>query len=309
VSAIVRTVIDSILRRGFLWPNRWRVFLPMEEVARAQADTFPMAAPQGVLCVGVREGRDLVKKDKHLIGGKSDPYVVLGLGGSTVTFREQFVASSVDPVWEYEAAFPVEQPEGLQLTLEVFDHDAGSEDDFMGRTSLQVAEVARAGQLQAWVALEEARHGEVHLTALWRPLRQAASPGGAAVLAVFVDSCRNLELPRGGPPYARFQLRLEGRGRGPIEGQMGGFTSKPRGPAEHPVYQEGAMLLCRSIETDRLTIQVLEHKSGSVLGRAVVQPSYVAEQPGGAVHRGEWRLQDSVHPEAAVILSAKLYYI
>ena len=38
-------------------------------------------------------------------------------------------------------------------------------------------------------------------------------------------------------------------------------------------------------------VQVLEHKSGSVLGRAVLQPSYVAEQPGGAVHRGEWRLQ------------------
>ena len=32
---------------------------------------------QGVFCVGVSEGQDLVKKDKHLIGGKSDPYVVL----------------------------------------------------------------------------------------------------------------------------------------------------------------------------------------------------------------------------------------
>ena len=42
---------------------------------------------QGVFCVGVSEGQDLVKKDKHLIGGKSDPYVVLKIGESKVSFK------------------------------------------------------------------------------------------------------------------------------------------------------------------------------------------------------------------------------
>ena len=45
---------------------------------------------QGVFCVGVKEGQDLVKKDKHLIGGKSDPYVVLKVGESKVSFQVKF---------------------------------------------------------------------------------------------------------------------------------------------------------------------------------------------------------------------------
>ena len=40
-----------------------------------------------MFCVGVKEGQDLVKKDKHLIGGKSDPYVVLKIGESKVSFK------------------------------------------------------------------------------------------------------------------------------------------------------------------------------------------------------------------------------
>ena len=48
---------------------------------------------QGVFCVGVSEGQDLVKKDKHLIGGKSDPYVVLKIGESKVSFKVTLCSS------------------------------------------------------------------------------------------------------------------------------------------------------------------------------------------------------------------------
>ena len=30
ISSIVRSIIDFILRRGFVWPNRFRMFLPMK---------------------------------------------------------------------------------------------------------------------------------------------------------------------------------------------------------------------------------------------------------------------------------------
>ena len=69
--------------------------------------------------MGVREGRDLVKKDKHLINGKSDPYVVLSVGEARLSFVEQFVDSDLNPVWNYEAHFPIEEPAGLNLQLEV----------------------------------------------------------------------------------------------------------------------------------------------------------------------------------------------
>ena len=42
------------------------------------------------------EGQDLVKKDKHLIGGKSDPYVVLKIGENKISFK----VGSDEILWE-----------------------------------------------------------------------------------------------------------------------------------------------------------------------------------------------------------------
>ena len=37
----------------------------------------------------VSKGRNLVKKDKHLIGGKSDPYIILSIGEKNISFKNQ----------------------------------------------------------------------------------------------------------------------------------------------------------------------------------------------------------------------------
>ena len=150
---------------------RFQLHFPLSSVCRLQSTTFPMVAPQGVLCVGVREARHLVKKDKHLIGGKSDPYVILSIGESRVSFVDQYVDSDVNPVWNYEAHFPIEEPSGMSLCLEVFDFDNGSEDDFMGQTCLSLASVVDSGPLEDWVDLEDTKHGAVHLVAIWRPVQ------------------------------------------------------------------------------------------------------------------------------------------
>ena len=44
---------------------------------------------QGVIEVRVHRGRHLVKKDKHLIGGKSDPYLVISVGEKKVSFKDR----------------------------------------------------------------------------------------------------------------------------------------------------------------------------------------------------------------------------
>ena len=70
---MIRSVIDNIVRRGFVWPNRFSFFFPLSAVDSLHDQSFCMPTPQGVLCVEVVEGKDLVKKDKLIIGGKSDP--------------------------------------------------------------------------------------------------------------------------------------------------------------------------------------------------------------------------------------------
>ena len=84
--------------------------------------------------------------------------------------KDLYVDSDVNPLWDYEAHFPVEQPEGLSLQLEVltiviylsnfltvksqvFDFDAGSEDDFLGQFSLEISSVVENGPFEVTCSL------------------------------------------------------------------------------------------------------------------------------------------------------------
>merc|ERR1712130_739464 len=313
ISNIIRSIIDCILKRGFVWPNRFRMFLPMKEVENAKTASFPMAAPQGVFCVGVSEGQDLVKKDKHLIGGKSDPYVVLRIGESKVSFKDQYVNCDVNPVWNYEAHFPVEQPNGHSLQLQVFDFDAGSDDDFLGQTSLEISSVVENGPFKDWVTLEDTKHGLVHLVGIWGPIREKPSDEAASVISLYVDSCRQLQLGKPGTPYARCEIKMgtadslrSSKKPLPSEG-LSIFVTKPR-LGEHPVFEEGNNFVCRNIQTHALSIQVIDHKSGAALGQANIKVTFIASQPGQQFHRMDFPLEGAAGSEACVTLSAKLHH-
>ena len=55
--------------------------------------------PTGILTLTLVEGIDLVKKDKHLLGGgKSDPYAIISLGEKQVNFRANYIAKTLNPV-------------------------------------------------------------------------------------------------------------------------------------------------------------------------------------------------------------------
>lgn len=316
VSNLIRSVLDSIIKRGFVWPNRFSCYFPLESVTRLQAHAFPMSAPQGVLWVGVREGRDLVKKDKHLIGGKSDPYVVLSIGESKLSFVEQYVDSSLNPVWNYEAHFPIEEPSGLTLGLEVFDFDNGSEDDFLGRASLDVTQIVDSGPHKDWVELSDAKHGAVHLEGVWRPIigELAQAHKGPCVVSVWIDSCRNLQSGRSSPPFSKAEIKvgsLEGFKSSPKKGhptdRLSNFQTKPRGPGESPVFQEGHTFIATNLQCDHIAIQVSDHRTNCLLGRVSIKLPYLAELPQMQFNKMEWPLEGSLHPEATITISAKIY--
>jgi hypothetical protein len=43
------SVLDNIIRRGFVWPNRFNFYLPIEAVQNLRDQTFAMPSPQGVV--------------------------------------------------------------------------------------------------------------------------------------------------------------------------------------------------------------------------------------------------------------------
>ena len=108
-----------------------------------------------------------MKKD---LGGKSDPYVNVAIGQNIQSFKDKYVANTVNPEWNYQAGFAVEEPSGHSLSLEVYDYDAGSEDDFMGQVEVSVKSLVESGSWQQWLTLEEAKHGEVLLASQWCPV-------------------------------------------------------------------------------------------------------------------------------------------
>jgi len=302
ISNMIRSVLDNIIRKGFVWPNRFSFFLPLDSVTKFQKQCLP--SPQGVLTIVVREGRDLVKKDKHLMGGKSDPYVVLNIGEKKVSFVDQYVDSDVNPVWNYVAEFPIEESAGLALNLEVFDFDAGSEDDFMGRSSINIENIVETGSYEQWLTLDDAKHGSVLVKGVWSQISSSgvSISSTRCVASVYIDSCTNLCTGKSSMPYAKCEIKVGSQ-------QKKAFSTKPRGPSENPVYQEGHYFLSHTPANDSINIQVVDHRTGALLGKVCIKLTYLMQLPDNHFSNMEWRLDGVLagQTDATVTLSAKLY--
>merc|ERR1719199_1657192 len=86
-------------------------------------------------------------------GGTSDPFVILKCAGQTK--QTAVVPKSLAPTWGGAAAsYAFDVYEGAVLVLDVYDHDALSANDFMGRMTLPLAELeAGAAAMTRWFDL------------------------------------------------------------------------------------------------------------------------------------------------------------
>lgn len=96
------------------------------------------------LVVGVEiiQGKDLVPKDRNLMGKKksSDPYIKV-FGGKTPLGRTKTIQKSLNPVWNEkfelilgadDANYILKMSGGVQMEFRIFDEDKRTEDDPMG---------------------------------------------------------------------------------------------------------------------------------------------------------------------------------
>jgi len=305
ISNIIRSVLDNIIRKGFVWPNRFSFYLPLDSVTQLQRTGIALPSPQGVLTMLVREGRDLVKKDKHLMGGKSDPYVILSIGETKISFVDQYVDSDVNPVWNYVAEFPIEEPAGMSLNLEVYDFDSGSEDDFMGRSSINIESFIETGSSEHWLTLEDTKHGSVLVKGVWSPIISTTPVNMSStrcVVSLYIDSCYNLSTGKNSAPFAKCEIKVGSQQKKP-------FSTKPRGPTESPVFKEGHYFLSQTPTNDRISVQVVDHKSGSLLGKVNIKLTYLMQLPDNHFSNMEWRLEGTSmsQADATITLSAKLH--
>ncbi|KAE8905971.1 hypothetical protein PF005_g5136 [Phytophthora fragariae] len=94
------------------------------------------------LHVTLRSAADLPSSDFSLVGGKSDPYVILKLNG--VKHRSPCLKNTLHPVWDPPECyvFPVSDASSAVLNVEVYDMDTLNPDDLLGTLVVPVAKLA-----------------------------------------------------------------------------------------------------------------------------------------------------------------------
>ena len=124
-------------------------------------------AQRGLLIVKVEKATDLKAADW---GGASDPYVILRVGDSEAQ-RTRVVTKDLNPVWNQQFEFLVENSAAAHLAVDVMDQDTGTRDDRLGMLKLPVQDVAASeqGTLVGEWSLEGTGQGRITLSQVWKP--------------------------------------------------------------------------------------------------------------------------------------------
>lgn len=197
IKSTLLDIIEDVVASFVVLPNR--IAVPMSLNVDAADLQYPI--PDGVLRVQLIEAKDLIKADTALIGeGSSDPYAILEVGAQK--FRTKTKKSNCDPVWKETFEAFIDNTEGQELFVKIYDEDFASSDDKIGQVELQVARVLEEGISDVWLPLEGVDEGKLHMKLTWfalssksEDLRQA-TPINPIVAAVFVKIISAIDLPK-----------------------------------------------------------------------------------------------------------------
>eukprot|EP01098_Paradermamoeba_levis_P009865 TRINITY_DN4127_c0_g4_i4.p1 TRINITY_DN4127_c0_g4~~TRINITY_DN4127_c0_g4_i4.p1 ORF type:complete len:138 (+),score=25.40 TRINITY_DN4127_c0_g4_i4:35-415(+) len=114
-----------------------------------QTQHHPNPHIKGSLKVHVIEACDLAIKDWE---GTSDPYAILTFHGKS--FRTTTVYKELYPHWSGQEFTWSEVPKNGHLTVELWDEDQLSTDDFLGKFVVDVGELEVGKKVNKWFVLK-----------------------------------------------------------------------------------------------------------------------------------------------------------
>ncbi|KAL4715269.1 hypothetical protein ACJJTC_007851 [Scirpophaga incertulas] len=305
-SDILRRCIVEQVANMMVLPNK----LPIKLSDEIPTVDLRMPEPEGVLRIHLVQAENLMKKDVSVLGkGKSDPYAIITVGAQQ--WKTKHIDNNVNPKWDFWCEARVMQSMGQALEIEVLDKDDGNDDDKLGRCSLDISQVVRAGRIDTWQTLHQAKHGKVHLRLSWHRLStdlldlshaitetQMIKTGdiSSAVLSVYIDSCRNL-------PNARAHSRPDPYLTVTVGKKTENSAVQMR--TDSPVYEIGYSFLVQNPEIDVLDIKILDQKTGNQLGQLIYGLSNLLKERELSLLTQPLNLQRS-GAESKIILSMRL---
>ncbi|XP_052737344.1 extended synaptotagmin-1 isoform X2 [Bicyclus anynana] len=305
-SDILRRCIVEQVAKMMVLPNK----LPIKLSDEIPTVDLRMPEPEGVLRIHLVQAQNLMKKDVSMLGkGKSDPYAIITVGAQQ--WKTKHIDNNINPRWEFWCEARIMQSLGQALDIEVFDKDEGNNDDKLGRCSLDISQVVRAGRLDTWQTLQQAKSGKVHLRLSWHRLSTDLldlshaitetqlvknAELSSAVVSVYIDSCRNL-------PDARAQSRPDPYLTVTVGKKTENTAVQMR--TDSPVYEIGYSFLVQNPEIDVVDIKVLDQKTGSQLGQLTYGISALLKQNNLIMLNQPMNLQKS-GPESKITLALQL---
>ncbi|GBG85330.1 hypothetical protein CBR_g39897 [Chara braunii] len=140
-----------------------------DEMADASTVSERRMFIRGVLMVKVIKAINLEAAD--IATSTSDPYVQLWMKNKSESKqRTQVIYKELNPVWDEEFEFLVENPNDDMLMMEVYDHDMFGRRDFLGKLSLTLTRVMYHGQYSGEFQLVGAKQGSLVLEMQWNPV-------------------------------------------------------------------------------------------------------------------------------------------
>ncbi|KAG7465594.1 extended synaptotagmin-1-like [Solea senegalensis] len=183
--------------------------------------------PRGVVRIHLLEAQNLVAKDSYVKGvmaGLSDPYAILRVGPQS--FTSKHVDNTDSPKWGEIYEVIVHEVPGQELEVEVYDKDP-DQDDFLGRTKLDLGIVRKSIVVDDWFNLKETQSGQVHFRLEWLSLlpsgdrleqvlkrnesvkSKTSDPASSAILVVYLDKAEALPMKKNKEPNPMVQLSVE----------------------------------------------------------------------------------------------------
>ncbi|XP_063237975.1 extended synaptotagmin-2 isoform X2 [Bacillus rossius redtenbacheri] len=306
LSDLLRRVVVEQIANMMVLPNK----LPIKLSDLVPARLLKIPEPEGVLRVHVVEAKHLMKKDISMLGkGKSDPYAVVSLGAQE--FRTPIIDNNVNPKWDFWCESTVFEAQGQTLEVKLFDSDDVADDELLGRTTFDVSNVKKKGQVDLWVDLQEAKHGMLHVRMMWMELSKYSTDLKAAIaetqelrvtsmstalLMVFVDSAKQLPEARPAKNPDPFVIVSVGK-------KEERTTMQFRNP--NPVWEQGFTFLVGNPEHDTVHVKVVDQKTEKLLGLFSYPLTQLLNAPDMELESQPFRLAQS-GPDTKIFLSLQL---
>jgi len=192
----LRGIVDDVIASFAVIPNR--IAIPLAGSVDPSDLRYPI--PEGLLRVQMLEARELVKSDFSLLGKATpDPYAILEVGAQT--FRTETKKNDSNPTWEETFEAFVDNSEGQELEVYLYDHDLASKDTKLGHVDFKIHSVVKGGVQDVWLPLEKAKQGKVHLQLDWfslssDPLHFRYTKEHETVAVLIIKLIKAQNLPR-----------------------------------------------------------------------------------------------------------------